>query len=495
MPGHHQAPCDEGIITGQTRRWGATRPLQKKQAGLALAATVLGSSMAFIDGSVVNIALPAIQREFAGSDSGHLSVMQWIINAYLLALGSLVLVGGSLGDRFGRRTIFITGIAIFTGASIVCGLANSALTLIAARALQGVGAALLVPASLAIIGNVFEGEARGKAIGTWAAWAAITGAAGPVVGGWLVDAVSWRAIFFMNVPLAAATIWLALQAVPNSKDPDAPQQVDWLGVLLVASGLGAFTYGLTLAPERGWSAPTVLGPVAVGMLLLLTFAFSQARVRQPMVPLSLFRSRDFVGTNLLTLLLYFALGGTLFFLPFVLIGAFKYSTTAAGATLLPLSLLLGVLSPATAKMTARFGARSMLIAGPTVAAAGFAMFALPSTNWSYWAGFFPAMLVLGLGMTMAVAPLTTTVMNSVSSSQGGVASGINNAVARIASLLAIAVLGVLFAARLGGPAEAASPDALIAAFRSVVLACAVCALGAAACALLFLRPPETVKAS
>ena len=488
MPGHHQAPCDEGIIQAQTSRSVAARPLQKKQAKLALAATVLGSSMAFIDGSVVNIALPAIQRDFAGSDGGNLSAMQWVINAYLLALGALVLVGGSLGDRFGRRTIFIIGIAIFSGASVVCGLAGGALMLISARAVQGVGAALLVPASLAIIGNVFEGEARGKAIGTWAAWAAITGAAGPVLGGWLVDAVSWRAIFFMNLPLAAATIWLALLAVPDSKDLDAPQQVDWLGVLLVASGLGALTYGLTLAPERGWAALAVLGPIAVGTLLLLAFVVSQARVPAPMVPLTLFRSRDFVGTNLLTLLLYFALGGALFFLPFVLIGAFKYSTTAAGATLLPLSLLLGFLSPATAKMTERFGARRMLIAGPTVAAAGFALFALPGVSWSYWTGFFPAMLVLGLGMTMAVAPLTTTVMNSVSSSHGGVASGVNNAVARVASLLAIAVLGVLFAARLGGPVETASPDALIAAFRWVVLACAVCAVGAAACAMAFLRP-------
>jgi MFS family permease len=276
MPGNPHAPCDEGIIRSQHEKAGSSAP----HPGFALAATVLGSSMAFIDGSVVNIALPAIQRDLTGGSADGLAAMQWVINAYLLALGSLVLVGGSLGDRFGRRKIFILGIAIFTAASVACGFAPGPLALIAARALQGVGAALLVPASLAIIGNVFEGEARGKAIGTWAAWAAITGAAGPVLGGWLVDAVSWRSIFFLNVPMAVATVWLALYAVPDSRDPDAPQQLDWLGVLLVAGGLGALTYGLTLAPERGWQAGGVLGFIALGAALLVAFVLCRpARVR------------------------------------------------------------------------------------------------------------------------------------------------------------------------------------------------------------------------
>lgn len=484
MPGNALSPCDEGFIRAQ--RAAATTAGPAARRGLALAATVLGSSMAFIDGSVVNIALPAIQRDLAGSSAG-LAAMQWVINAYLLALGSLVLVGGSLGDRFGRRTVFIIGIALFTAASVACGLAPGTGALIAARALQGVGAALLVPASLAIIGNVFEGEARGKAIGTWAAWAAITGAAGPVLGGWLVDAVSWRAIFFLNVPLAAATVWLALRAVPDSRDPDAPRHFDWLGVLLVASGLGALTYGLTLAPERGWSHARVLLPLALGAAMLVAFGVAQLRVRAPMMPPSLFRSREFVGTNLLTLLLYFALGGVLFFLPFVLIGAFGYSATAAGATLLPFSIILGLLSSAAGQAMERFGARRMLIGGPALAAAGLALMALPGVGWSYWTGFFPAMVVLGLGMTIAVAPLTTTVMNAVPTAHAGVASGVNNAVARIAALLAVAVLGVVFSASLGGPTEGAPPAMLIHAFRWVVLAAVLCALASAMCAAVFLQ--------
>jgi EmrB/QacA subfamily drug resistance transporter len=506
MPANAHFPCDEGIIQAQRKRQRtdsvfpppSIRPslaaAENPKNTCVLAATILGSSMAFIDGSVVNIALPAIQRDFAGSAGADLAALQWIINAYLLALGSLVLVGGSLGDRFGRRRMLILGIAIFTFASVGCGLASGTAALIAARALQGVGAALLVPASLAIIGNVFEGEARGKAIGTWAAWASLTGAAGPVLGGWLVDAVSWRAIFFLNLPLAAATVALALYAVPDSRDPDAPKHFGWLGVLLVASGLGALTFGLTRAPGLGWRHAGVLGPMALGVAALAAFGVAQARGRAPMMPPALFRSRDFVGANLLTLLLYFALAGVLFFLPFVLIGAFGYSATAAGATLLPFSLIVGLLSSTAGKAMERFGARRMLTWGPVIAAGGLGLMALPGIGWSYWAGFFPAMLVLGLGMTIAIAPLTTTVMNAVASAHAGVASGVNNAVARVAGLLAVAVLGVVFAAALGGPLAGAPAAMLIHAFRWVVLAAVLSALASAACAAVLLTPglaPDT----
>lgn len=484
-----RTPCDEGVIRAQPGRApeapGAdTGPLR---ANFVLAATVLGSSMAFIDGSVVNIALPAIQRDLAVPGAAGLAAMQWVVNAYLLALGSLVLLGGALGDRFGRRKAFIGGIGIFTLASVFCGLAPGTASLIASRAVQGIGAALLVPASLAIIGQAFEGQARGKAIGTWAAWAALTGAAGPVLGGWLVDAVSWRAIFWLNLPLAAATLWLALYAVPDSRDPDAPRQLDWPGAALAATGLGAVCYGLTLAPERGWQSSAVVAPVVGGAALLAAFIVMQRRAPAPMLPPALFRSSDFVGANLVTLLLYFALGGALFFLPFVLVGAFAYSAAAAGASLLPLSLLLGVFSPATARLTARFGARRMLVAGPAVAAFGFALLALPQPGWSYWVGLLPAMLVIGAGMTIAVTPLTTTVMDSVAVTHAGVASGINNAIARVAALLAVAVLGVVFAGQLGAPLADAEPMQLVAAFRWVVLTCAACALGASACAFAFLR--------
>ncbi|GAB2617479.1 MFS transporter [Novilysobacter erysipheiresistens] len=405
----------------------------------ALVATILGSSMAFIDGSVVNVALPAIQRDLAADTTG----IQWVMNAYLLLLGALVLIGGSAGDRYGRRRVFLAGIVLFTIASIGCGLAPGIGTLIAARAAQGIAAALLVPSSLAILGASFGQDERGRAIGAWAGFGALMSALGPVLGGWLVDTLSWRAIFFLNLPIAAVAIWLTLRAVPESRDPEA-SRLDWAGAVLVALGLGVLTWALTAVSRRGFGDAWVLAGLASGALLLLVFVIVETRVRAPMMPPELFRSRDFSGSNLLTLLLYFALSGALFVLPFELIRGHGYSATQAGAALVPLPIVMGVFSRSAGRLNDWIGPRWPLTVGPVVAGLGMAMLAWPGQGTPYWRGFLPAMLVLSLGMTLAVAPLTTTVMAAVDTRQAGVASGINNAVARVAGVIAVAVLGLVF---------------------------------------------------
>jgi EmrB/QacA subfamily drug resistance transporter len=403
-----------------------------------LTAAILGSSMAFVDSTVVNIALPALQSNF------HANVVnvQWIVEGYSLFLAALILVGGSLGDAFGRRRIFMTGTALFALASAWCGASRSIHELIIARCVQGVGGALLVPGSLAIISASFEEKRRGAAIGTWSGATAMTTAMGPVLGGWLIEHASWRWAFYINIPLAIAVIAICWWRVPETRSPDA-SSVDWLGAALATLGLAGTVYGLVEAPRFGWNSPIVLLSLLLGLLSLAGFLLVEMKVKSPMVPLTLFQSTTFSGANLLTLFLYAAIGVFFFTVPLNLIQVQHYSATAAGAASLPMILLLFFLSRWSGGLVAHYGARLPLIAGPLVVAVGFALFAIPSFNGTYWRSFFVPFVVLGFGMAVSIAPLTTVVMSSLSPDRAGVASGVNNAVARVAGLLAIAVFGIV----------------------------------------------------
>lgn len=400
--------------------------------------------MAFIDSTVVNVALPAIQADLGATVVG----LQWVVEAYGLFLASLILVGGSLGDALGRRKVFLTGVAIFSVASMACGLSSSIRQLIIARSIQGLGAALLVPGSLAIIGAGFDEERRGAAIGTWSGFTAITTAIGPVLGGWFVEHASWRWAFFINLPLALAVILITLWRVPESRNSGSGR-IDWVGALLATIGCGGIVAGFIESGALGWRHPFVMFSLIVGSACLIAFRRWESKTSSPMVPLDLFTSPTFSAANLLTLFLYAALGIFFFLFPLNLIQVQGYTAIQTGAATLPFIVLMFVLSRWAGGLVQRYGPRSPLILGPLIAAAGFFLFALPSSGSSYWKSFLPAILVLGFGMAVTVAPLTTVVMNAAGENRIGAASGINNAVARLAGVLAVAILGTVMVSAFG----------------------------------------------
>jgi EmrB/QacA subfamily drug resistance transporter len=475
MPHPAHSPRDKSAARA------APRPSQSVvHPGWVLVTTILASSLAFIDGSVVNVGLPAIGKSLP---NGALS-LAWVVNAYLLPLSALLLLGGALGDRYGRRRLLLIGTGLFAVASVLCAAATSFPLLLAGRLVQGVGAALLMPNSLAILGATFEGEARGRAVGTWAAVGAAAGAIGPLLGGWLIDAVGWRSIFLINLPIAAGAMIACALFVRAPADPD-PQPLDLGGAALASLGLAALTWGLT--EITGAMGPTA-APVAalvVGALTMAAFLWAERRRgERAMMPLSLFGSRTFVGLTVLTFLLYGALGGLLVLVPFVLIEANGYTATAAGAALLPLPLVLSIASPIMGGLAGRIGPRWPLTLGPVVVAGGCVLAMRIGGPGSYWTTTLPALAVISVGMAGAVAPLTTAVLASVDAHHTGVASGFNSAVARTGGLIATALLGVVLAAR---------GAQLLALYRMATVVGAVAALASGAAALVWLGDARAPK--
>ncbi len=438
--------------------------ISQRNKWLTLAATVIGSAIVLLDSTVVNIALPAMQRAL----HADAAATQWIVNAYLLLLGPLVLIGGAAADLYGRRRIFVLGIAIFAAASIVGGFSPNVTVLIACRAAQGFGGALLSPASLAILQTTFGEHERNRAIGIWAGAGALMMAVGPLLGGWLVDQISWRAIFLINIPLAGVAAGLTIRFAAESRNPNA-KPLDWSGAASVAIGLAALTWSLSAIPAAGFHNAKVLSALGLGILFLALFIAIEARLHErAMMPLSLFRSRNFSTLNALTLLLYFAVGGALYYLPFGFIRLGGYSATQAGAALSPLGLIVGFGAPLVGAIAGRLNSRALLTFGPLVAACGFAILAFVDFKQSYWTSVFPPMFLIGSGMAITVPPLTSRALEAAGKAHAGVASGVNNAVARVGSLFAVAALGALFFANFSSHLAGPTPQQAIATLNAVM---------------------------
>jgi len=444
---------------------------------LVLCTSILASSLAFIDGSVVNVGLSAIGRDFAGGGAD----LSWVVNGYLLPLSSLLLLGGALGDRYGRKRVLVVGIGVFALASLLCALAPSLVLLVAGRLLQGVGAAMLLPNSLAVLSATFQGKKRGRAVGTWAAAGAAAGAIGPLLGGWLIDTMGWRAVFYINLPIAALAMFMAWRFVPGNTR-DKPVALDPLGAVLASLGLACLTWGLADASAEKRVTPWAGMALAAGVVILLAFLWAERRAgARAMLPLKLFGSSAFSGLNLMTFLLYGALGALMLLVPFVLIQSLGYSARQAGAALLPFPIVLAIGSPLMGRVAASHGSRLPLSIGSLIVAGGF-LLGLRIGAGSYVATVLPALLVIALGMACVAAPLTTAVLSSVDGSHTGIASGFNSAVARGGGLIATAMLGMVLTAQ---------GRALLAPFHVALMVCAGSAAAAAICAFIWVRPSNT----
>jgi EmrB/QacA subfamily drug resistance transporter len=444
---------------------------------LVLCTSILASSLAFIDGSVVNVGLSAIGQDLAGGGAD----LSWVVNAYLLPLSSLLLLGGALGDRYGRKRVLLGGIAVFALASLLCALAPRLSLLVGGRALQGLGAALVLPNSLAVLSATFEGKKRGRAVGIWAAAGAAAGAIGPLLGGWLIDTVGWRAVFYINLPIAALAIFMGWRFV-QVKTHGKPIPLDPAGAVLASLGLASLTWGLAEASAQKHLTSSSGMALAAGVTILLAFLWIERRAgERAMLPLKLFGSSGFSGLNLMTFLLYGALGALMLLVPFVLIQVLGYSAKQAGAALLPFPVVLAIGSPLMGRVAASHGSRLPLAIGSLIVAGGF-LLAMRIGTGSYAATVLPSMLVIALGMACVAAPLTTAVLSSVDGSHTGIASGFNSAVARGGGLIATAMLGVVLTAQ---------GKALLAPFHAALAVCAASAAAAAVCAFIWVRPSNT----